>query len=379
MGAHPTAPSEIELGGCWRALTELIDESPGEVLGESVLRRFGTALPFLFKVLAADKALSIQAHPDAEQARVGFEREARRGLALSASERNYRDPRAKPEILYALEPFHILRGFRPCTEIAERLRPLGLLEALPGPAAALLAGDLRRFFEAYLALDAATVQRALAVALSRIGDRTATDEAWYWVVELANQFPGDRGALAPLFLHLMELKPGEAIYTGPGILHAYLRGVGVELMANSDNVVRGGLTSKHVDRPELLAILRFDTVPPQCLAALGAATERRFVTPAEEIELAGIEVSDAEPYVRGGRQGVEILLCTAGEGEIGDLATGSKLSFIAGDSFLVPAAVRRYSIEGTATIFRASVGIEGPSSDGLAEEGLAQRDLAVGL
>ena len=368
MGAHAKAPSALEVGGQSKSLPEVIRQSPREILGDSIAEDFDDTLPFLLKVLAAERALSIQAHPDARQARAGFARENGLGLPLSAPQRNYRDPRHKPEILYALEPFWILRGFRPCADIVARLRPVGLLQDLGDAGAALLDGDLERFLSAYLRLDAARIGEILPPALTRIGARAATDDAYRWVVELDRQFPKDRGVLAPLFLHLLELQPGEAIFTGPGILHAYLSGVGVELMANSDNVVRGGLTTKHVDVEELIAILRFDDAPPRRLGSTVEAGERRFEAESNEIDLAVIEVKAPRPHSRSAEHGVEILLCSAGGGVVRETASGRAAAFARGEALLVPAAVGGYRIEGTATVFRAGTpladgaGIDPPSA-----------------
>ncbi len=160
------------------------------------------------------------------------------------------------------------------------------------------------------------------------------------------------GILAPLFLHLEELAPGEALFTGPGVLHAYLEGVGIELMANSDNVVRGGLTPKHVDVGELRRILRFEPEPPRLLPSTLAGGERRFETVADEFDLSVVEVAPGAAR-NGGGGSVEILLCSAGRGII--RTGGTELSFGRGDSLLVPAAGGDYRIEGRATLFRARV------------------------
>ena len=249
MGAHPQAPSEVEIDGRWRSLAEVVDAHPREVLGDAVVARHGPALPFLFKVLAASRALSIQAHPDRVQAVAGCRREDDLSLSRRAPERNYRDPNHKPEVILAVTPFVVLRGFREPADILEQMQHLDLPELLPEACRALGAGDLEGFFSDYMRLAPARLDAVLARALTGI-DATGDGEVDRWIAKLDRQLPGDRGILAPLFLHLEELTPGEAIFTGPGVLHAYLEGVGIELMANSDNVVRGGLTCKHVDVDE---------------------------------------------------------------------------------------------------------------------------------
>ena len=355
MGAHPKAPSELEIDGRWVSLAEVVRAAPAELLGPEAAREAAT-LPFLLKVLAAGRALSIQAHPDARQAAAGCRREDSAGIPREAARRNYRDASAKPELLYALTPFTVLRGFRPPPEILVLMRRLGLLELVPEIARALGRGDLKAFFESYTALEARRLEHVLQQA-SRAAERRATeDAAFVWVPELERQFPGDRGVLAPLYLHLLELAPGQVLFTGPGVLHAYLEGVGVELMANSDNVVRGALTSKHVDVAELSAILRFEVQPPDLLAPVVTAGERRFASAGGELELAVVEVAAGEIHRRGGGRGVEILLCGKGEGVIHATAGGAPSEFRRGDSFLVPAAVPGYRIEGSATLFRAAAG-----------------------
>jgi mannose-6-phosphate isomerase len=263
-------------------------------------------------------------------------------------------------MIVAVTPFVILRGFRPPTETLERLDRLALTELMPEVGDALREGDLERFFSAYMALEPGRLRTVLERALARIdaGDAGGDDGAAAWVVKLEGQFPGDRGILAPLFLHLLELAPGEAAFTGPGVLHAYLEGTGVELMASSDNVVRGGLTPKHVDLEELLRILRFEPQPPRRLGSTVAGGERRFDRVAEEFGLSVVEVASGEVHRDGG--GVEILLCSRGRGLIQG-ASGGSLAFGRGDSLFVPAAAGGYRLEGDAALFRAFVPAHGVS------------------
>ncbi len=353
MGAHPTASSEVEIDGCWVSLADAIAADPEAILGTKVVARHGAELPFLFKVLAAGGALSIQAHPDRDQADDGFRRENDLGIPHDAPTRNYRDRNHKPEVLYAVTPFAILRGFRPAAEILELLQPLDLPRLLPEADTTLRAGDLEGFFRAYMSIDCERLRAVLARTLEAIEARAASDEAFSWVAKLEQRFPADRGVLAPLFLALLELSPGEAIFTGPGVLHAYLEGLGIELMANSDNVIRGGLTPKHVDVPELLRILRFEPEPPTPLSLSLVGGERRLETGAAEFDLSVVDVAPGEVY-RKDDGGVGILLCSRGQGFIRP-AEGTKIAFAQGDSMLVPAATGGYLIQGDATLFRAGV------------------------
>ncbi len=294
IGAHPKAPSAIVDPPGLGTLDQAIEADPVGLLGSSACERFGNQLPFLFKVLAAAQPLSIQAHPSHEQARRGWDRENAEGIEIDAPHRNYRDPNHKPELVCALSPFVALKGFRPLDEIVRSLEPvarpelghgLGRLAREKSPAA------LRALFARLLTLDtderSAILERAATEAARR-----ASDPAWCWVGRLLDLHPGDAGVLAPLYLHLVVLAPGEALFLPAAELHAYLEGAALEIMANSDNVLRGGLTPKHVDVPELLATLAFEPRTPELLHAVEVAPgERVYHTPAREFELAQIEVT----------------------------------------------------------------------------------------
>lgn len=364
MGAHPKAPSKVRLGGEEKPLDRLIAEKPAEILGEAQLACGGPRLPFLLKVLAADRALSIQAHPDREQAAEGFEREEKLGVPIEADERSYRDRCHKPEVLYAVEPFSIMRGFRRQQEILELAAPLELEKLLPA-LGALRSGDegqgLERFFTATLELEGeGRLRRLNRIVVSRIQDRGLAGHPVYsWVLRLADQFPDDRGVISPLFLHVLRLEPGQAIFTGPGVLHAYLEGFGVELMANSDNVLRGGLTTKHVDVGELKRILRFAPQPPELLAPLaGEDGEQRFAPPVDDFALTLVPLEAGHSHRRQVAR-AEILLVLQGEGRLRG-ADGKAHDFRRGKSFLVPATAGAYELEGEAKLFRAEPGTGQP-------------------
>lgn len=350
MGAHPSAPSEVLTEQGAVSLEEWIRRDPETVLGPEVARRFDGRLPFLFKVLAPETALSIQTHPDAEQARAGFARENAAGLALDAPERNYRDPNPKPEIICALTPFAALCSFRRADEIAAGLGALGVPEL--EPLLARLAGEgLAAFFRALLSLPPPE-RTSLAQAAAAAADGSSGEHAW--LRELARQHPGDVGVLAPLLLNLIELAPGQALFLPAGELHAYLKGVGVELMANSDNVLRGGLTPKHVDVPELLATLTFREGPPPLLEP---GPDGVYASSAREFELAALHLEPGRPVERSRPGGVEILLCTAGAARVCDPRHDETLALARGAAALVPgAAVYRVEAEGgDATLHRAGV------------------------
>jgi mannose-6-phosphate isomerase len=351
MGAHPGGCSRVVTGAGDVPLDAFIAHAPDAVLGPEVAKRFGARLPFLLKVLAAEQPLSIQAHPSPEQARAGFARENTAGIPLDAPERSYKDDQAKPELISALTPFHALIRFRAPVEIAARLADLRAPELAPLLRAAegrAPADALRALFEGWMRSPPEARARVLERASLRAAQGDDADLAW--VAKLAAAHPGDAGALAPLFLNRVTLAPGEALFLPAGELHSYLQGVGVELMASSDNVLRGGLTPKHVDLPELLRVLRFEggAVAPLAAQAAGGG-ESRYATPAPEFELSVVRVGPGGFEARA-RRGVEILLCTEGAGEVG----GARLR--AGESVLVPAAAGAWRATGSLTLQRAAVG-----------------------
>jgi len=358
MGAHPHAASRVRLDGHRVSLIEWIERHPDEVLGAPVRERFAGRLPFLFKVLAVERPLSIQAHPDARQAREGFAREEAQGIDRDAPERCYRDRSHKPELICALTPFRALRGFRSVAEI------LALLDALdaPGlaPERACLsgpgAGALRDFLAGLLTMDPERRARVIQEVAAAATAGAAEQPAFASVLRLLEERPGDLGALAPLFLNAVRLEPGQAMFLPAGELHCYLGGVGVELMASSDNVLRGGLTGKHVDVPELLRILHFRETRVEVLSLEGGAGgEAHYRTPAEEFRLSRFDVAPGAPFASGSDRSVELLLCTAGDVRIASAADAEPLALAKGASCIVPACAGRYRVEGEGTLYQASV------------------------
>ncbi len=359
MGAHPKAPSKVVCDGRSESLIDWIARDPERVLGKSVAETFGSRLPFLFKVLAAAAPLSIQAHPDRENACRGFAAENRRGIPLSAPERNYRDDNHKPECLCALTPFAALIGFRSVAQIRAYLtrcaaEPLaGALRGLVQPPAS---EGLKRFFSNLMALDDGQRQTAVRSAVQAAKTLEKSDAAFSWLLSLQRAYPDDIGVLAPLFLNLVELEPGQALYLGAGDLHAYLEGMGIELMANSDNVLRGGLTPKHIDTAELVRVLDFREKAPEILRPQQQdGGVWAYETPAAEFSLSVIRLSPQSDYVSPSNRSVEIFLCTEGAAVITDVKRSESLSVSRGTSVLVPAAVAQYRLTGSAVLYRASV------------------------
>jgi len=358
MGAHPNDPSHARCRGDWILLPDLLRENPVDILGEPAAARFDGELPFLFKVLAAAQPLSIQAHPDREQAREGFERENAAGIDLGARERNYPDPHPKPELICALSPFSALCGFRPISEIARAFRDLQVDTFAPEIDALESDGGskaLERFFSAVWNAQGDRLTHAIDQAVKN-AERRSDDPAARWMTAMAALYPGDAGVLAPLFLNLVALAPGEGMYLGAGALHSYLEGVGIEIMGNSDNVLRGGLTTKHVDVPELCQVLRFEPGEAEILLSREASPDERiFATPADEFELAVLHVRAGTPWQSARSRGVEILLSTEGNMTIADRGAGESFNLEHGASVLIPNSVDCYELAGEGVVYRAGM------------------------
>ncbi|AUM18136.1 mannose-6-phosphate isomerase, class I [Rhodococcus ruber] len=296
LGAHPVAPATVDAGDATVPLCDLIARDPEGQLGPDCARQFDGRMPFLLKVLAAEQPLSLQAHPSRAQAREGFARENAAGIPLDAPHRNYRDDNHKPEMVVALSRFEALAGFRPPAETVEFLRDLGVSEVTPYASELgdnLDATGLRALFTAWMTLPTKSLVGLTDAVLSgceryleaRSGSEDEFTVAARTALELGLAYPEDPGVLASLLLNRVSMEPGDALFLPAGNLHAYLRGTAVEIMANSDNVLRGGLTSKHVDVPELLRVLDFDSVDVPWVRARRDGHERLYAPPVHEFEL----------------------------------------------------------------------------------------------
>ncbi|MFJ6675381.1 mannose-6-phosphate isomerase, class I [Actinosynnema sp. NPDC091369] len=366
MGAHPGDPSRVAgPDGEPRSLLDLLADDPDGQLGARHADRWGSRLPFLLKVLAADEPLSLQAHPSAEQAANGFAAEDAAGVPMDSPIRNYKDPSAKPELICALTEFHALAGFRDPARTVALLRSLDAPDF--APYAELLAAQpdasgLRAMFTTLITLPQSALDMLLPQVLDacvlHVKEHGEFDLECRTILELGEAYPGDAGVLAALLLNRLVLRPGEAIYLPAGNLHAYLHGTGVEILANSDNVLRCGLTPKHVDVPELLRVLDFGCgdMPVQT----GEETTPglwSYRTPCPEFELSRIEVGPSV-RVRVDHSGPQILLCTRGRARLtcGD----DTVELTRGQSVWLPA--RDPEVIVTADVdtqlFRATPGVE---------------------
>jgi mannose-6-phosphate isomerase len=359
MGAHPKAPSMVKCDGNWKSLLELIEKNPHDILGEKVAEKFDNSLPYLFKVLAAAKPLSIQAHPSRDQAKRGFERENRVGIPLDAYNRNYKDDNHKPECICALSLLWALNGFRKISDIVglmEKICPKGLkneLDNLRGEPNSL---GLKNFFQAMMTMDRDRQKQIIADAITNAQKLIDDNQAYKWMIDLHREYPADIGVFSPVLLNLICLKPGQAMFLKAGELHAYLDGVGIEIMANSDNVLRGGLTPKHVDVPELLKVLNFEEREVDILIQEESNNyESIYSSSAEEFILSVISVKEGRIYNSPLDRSVEILLCTDGNATVFDSEENDKIDISGGRSVIIPAIVGKYRIEGNATLYKAAV------------------------
>ena len=384
MGAHPAAPSALESrdGGLHR-LDELVAAAPEELLGADVAARFDGRLPFLLKVLAIARPLSLQVHPGAERARTAFEDELQ-----VLGEHRYSDPYPKPELLYALEPVDALCGFRTAAQAAR------LLALLDGPRAAAVAEPLRRHADgeecegapesraegetacleeafgvlvtwpdddrADLAADAADEAARLLARAGRDGEPalSATDRlALEWVTRLADQHPKDPLVAAPLLLDLVRLEPGETLYVPAGTPHAYMYGTGVEIMGNSDNVLRAGLTHKAIAVEELLHVVDGRSRPHRDLSEVRLGDhEVAWRPPVPEFQLTRVRVPAGGPIEVEELSGPQIVLCTAGRVLV--LRGGIELLLRPGESAFAAADAGSLLLTGPGEVFRAAAGAQ---------------------
>ncbi|MCG9596798.1 mannose-6-phosphate isomerase, class I [Vibrio sp. Isolate25] len=260
MGAHPNGCSKIQVDNETVLLSDYIEQNPDQTIGAETNQRFGE-LPFLFKVLAAAQALSIQVHPSKTQAEEGFAREDKAGINRGASNRNYKDPNHKPELVYALTPYMAMNGFRDFNDIIalfDALNAQVLQSDIDAFRSDLSPQGLQKFFKAILELDGEKKSKALDALLSWA--ENSKDPLATLVLALNKQYPNDVGLLAPLMLNVLELQPGEAMFLDAGTPHAYIKGTGLEIMANSDNVLRAGLTPKYMDVEELVNSCKFEAL-----------------------------------------------------------------------------------------------------------------------
>jgi mannose-6-phosphate isomerase class I len=366
LGAHPELPAQATIGSGEIALNRLTAVAGPRLLGERAFQQFDGVFPFLMKILAAVKPLSIQAHPNTEQAASGFARENHAGLDLDDPQRNYKDGMHKPELISALEDFYALRGFRPIGEISRAVHNMPELNDLV-PDGILTHDGMIELYVDLMQLPQPEVNRRLSPLMQRMRStnehrKFEKADPEYWAIRADDEFSHgvdkDRGLFSVFLLNLVALRPGQAMYLPAGEPHCYLEGTGVEIMANSNNVLRGGLTLKRVDVDELLSVLTFECGKPTALEFerdRGSGVRARYVTPALEFELSRVELNSGETDVAGGTRGVELGIVLDGKLKI-DSRDGPTLDLERGQSFLIPYRIPYVmSARETATVFVGSV------------------------
>ncbi|MEM9990944.1 MAG: mannose-6-phosphate isomerase, class I [Bacteroidota bacterium] len=361
MGAHDRGPAQLEQSGI--TLNTFIANAPIKVLGEATAKRFNNRLPFLFKVLDVANMLSIQSHPTKAQAIIGFAAENAAGIPLAAPHRSFRDDNHKPEIMVALTEFWLLHGFRPAYEIEV------ILDKVPEFATLrpyFAQQNIYTLYEAIMYFPQETVNTLLAPLHARLATlEPPKDTPDYWAKKAFQDYTRDgnydRGIFSIYLFNLVRLQEGEGIFQAAGVAHAYLEGVNMELMANSDNVFRGGLTPKHIDVPKLLQHLVTDSVVPKILTGkLTKEGEYVYQSTAPDFELSRIEISKEQTYMATAHTPTIFIVM---EGVAHVQHEGSVFERTRGQSFFVSAnTIYQISTLQTACMYKASVPMHNSSS-----------------
>jgi len=357
MGAHPSAPAMVATAEGAKALDQMIQENKLEFLGASIADRFGS-LPYLFKILDVKKMLSIQVHPSKENAEKGFLKEQLAGIAIDAPHRNYKDQNHKPEVMVALSDFWLLHGFMPAIALKERLTSLAPLESL---LPIFGQDDYAGLYSYFMRLDQAAADAILkplmeiAVQEVAAGKVDKTHPHWW-----ANQYYGgvvptsniDKGILSIYILNIVHVPTYQGVFQGAGLLHAYLEGQNIELMANSDNVLRGGLTPKHIDIEELLQHIQFEPTYPSILNGdLINSNELQFPCPVPDFGLTKIQLRGGETYTNE-TNSLELFLVLQGDVQLEgiELKPGELAAVKAGSAYHIQSTGSE-----TAVIFKSFV------------------------
>lgn len=348
MGAHPKSSSKIDVHGEVKSLRDVIDGDKAAWLGNAVNQRFGE-LPFLFKVLCAAQPLSIQVHPNKQASEIGFAKENAAGIPIDAAERNYKDPNHKPELVFALTPFLAMNAFREFSEIVSLLQPVaGVHTAIAHFLENPNAEGLSQLFASLLNMQGEEKAHALAVLAAALNSQQG--EPWETIRLIAQFYPDDSGLFSPLLLNVVKLNPGEAMFLFAETPHAYLQGVALEVMANSDNVLRAGLTPKYIDIPELVANVKFEAKPAAELLTqpVKNGAELDFPIPVDDFAFALHDLSRNETAIA--QQSAAILFCVEGEAV---LSQGEqRLVLKPGESAIISASEPPVSVSGVGRLAR---------------------------
>lgn len=331
LGTHPSASAKLESDGQLLSWYELVRQEPVKHLGQKVYEKFGE-LPYLFKVLDVKEMLSIQVHPSKEEAVKGFEREEAEGVPINASNRNYKDRNHKPEVMVALSDFWLLHGFKKEDDLKNTL------QTIPEFASLLPVFEKEGYYGLYKTVMELPTEEADKILTPLVERELRTahqkSEPGHWVAKLyKNGFEAkniDKGIFSIYFFNIVQLQSAQAIFQGAGVPHAYLEGQNVELMANSDNVLRGGLTPKHIDVPELLKHISFEGIEPQILyPAVSDTGEINYPLPVEDFAIAAVQLQKGQEYK-----------CTSASAEIflvmeGSVTVNKQIQCERGEAFVI--------------------------------------------
>lgn len=349
MGAHPKSSSRItDSHGAVHSLRDVIDADKTTLLGAKVAERFGE-LPYLFKVLCAAQPLSIQVHPSKKAAEDGFAKENAAGIPLDAAERNYKDPNHKPELVFALTPFLAMNAFREFDEIATLLQPVADANPVIGQfIAEPTSARLSTLFAGLLNMQGD--EKAHALRVLRTALNTEQGDAWEAIRLIEAFYPDDSGLFSPLLLNIVKLNPGDAMFLFAETPHAYLCGTGLEVMANSDNVLRAGLTPKYIDIPELVANVKFTAKPANTLLTQpekqGSTLD--FPIPVDDFSFSLHGLNHDETALA--QDGAAILFCVEGEAILSK--NDQRLVLKAGESAFVGANESPIQVSGHGRLAR---------------------------
>ncbi|MBC3621584.1 mannose-6-phosphate isomerase, class I [Vibrio metschnikovii] len=352
MGAHPNGCSQVDYQGQKIRLSDLIASDPAHFLSANTAQTFGE-LPYLFKILAAEQALSIQVHPSKSEAEQGFAKENAAQIPLTAANRNYKDPNHKPELVYALTDYQAMNGFRPINEIVEHFQRVAivplqpLLEHLQQQQTEV---GLKSFFTELLSFSGSEKQVAIEQLIA-YAHRHQEQALFQLILTLAETYPHDIGLFAPLILNVLTLKPGQAMYLDARTPHAYLKGTGLEIMANSDNVLRAGLTPKHIDITELAKCTRFAEKPASTLLLTPKITDDAllFPVPVTDFKFA---IYPQPKQCRVNVSSAQILLAIDHDATL-TAADGQTVTIHKGESVFIPAHTEHYQLSSLGRVAKA--------------------------
>ena len=338
MGAHPSAPSKLQVGNEQISLFDVIQQNPTEILTERVFNTFGE-LPYLYKILDVNEMLSIQVHPSKSESEKGFEQENAAGIPINAPHRNYKDKNHKPEVMIALGEFWLLHGFMQLDKIEERLIEIKEFNVLLPIFKKQGLKELYRFLMEMTQEEVDTILVSLVKQERRRkhnGELNKSMPGW-WAAKVFQENEEiknvDRGVFSIYLFNIVGLQKGEGVFQAAGIPHAYLEGQNVELMANSDNVLRGGLTLKHIDVPELMKHTLFEPIIPKVMKGESIGIiEKNYHCPVPDFDISKIELNAGNSYTALSAS-PEIFIVIEGGAVVNGTNVNMKLK--KGDSFLV--------------------------------------------